>query len=225
MRNSATPMDSPLVCSLRTALRTVARIPTLLGLGIIVLFVVSAFTPMANVLAESVAVRPKVAPADAIVVLAAGGASSTGALSDNSLRRAIYGIDLYLKGLAPLLVFSGNDPDASRAESRIRAHMAQEFGVSPQGVLTSSGANTTREEAAHVKGLLWPRGVRNILLVTDADHMIRAAPVFTHAGFRVFAVPVNEPEWDLGPGDRLDLLRGTLREIVALLYYKIAGYL
>ena len=162
---------------------------------------------------------------DAIVVLAAGGASSSGALSDNSLRRAIYGIDLYLKGLAPLLVFSGNDPDASRAESRIRAHMAQEFGVSPQGVLTSSGANTTREEAAHVKGLLWPRGVRNILLVTDADHMIRAAPVFTHAGFRVFAVPVNEPEWDLGPGDRLDLLRGTLREIVALLYYKIAGYL
>jgi hypothetical protein len=55
--------------------------------------------------------------------------------------------------------------------------------------------------------------------------MIRAAPVFTHAGFRVFAVPANEPEWDLGPGDRLDLLRGTLRELVALLYYKGAGYL
>ena len=218
-------MDSPLVCSRRTAMRTLARVPTLLGFGTIVLFVVSAFTPMANFLAESVAVRPGLAPADAIVVLAAGGASSSGALSDNSLRRALSGIDLYLKGLAPLLVFSGNDPDASRAESRIRAHMAQEFGVSPQRVLTSSGANTTREEAALVKGLLWPRGVRNILLVTDADHMIRAAPVFTHAGFRVFAVPVNEPEWDLGPGDRLDLLRGTLREIVALLYYKIAGYL
>ncbi len=202
MGNSATPMDSPLVCSLRPAMRTLARVPTLLGLGVIALFVVSAFTPMANVLAQSVAVHPEIAPADAIVVLAAGGASSSGALSDNSLRRAISGIDLYLKGLAPLLVFSGNDPDA-----------------------TSSGANTTREEAAQVKGLLWPRGVRNILLVTDADHMIRAAPLFTHAGFRVFAVPVNEPEWDLGPGDRLDLLRGTLREIVALLYYKIAGYL
>ncbi len=125
MGNSATPMDSPLVCSLRPAMRTLARVPTLLGLGIIALFVVSAFTPMANVLAQSVAVRPEIAPADAIVVLAAGGASSSGALSDNSLRRAISGIDLYLKGLAPLLVFSGNDPGASRAESRIRAHLAR----------------------------------------------------------------------------------------------------
>jgi uncharacterized SAM-binding protein YcdF (DUF218 family) len=222
MRNSAPPMDSPLIRGLRTAMRTVAGVPTLLGLGVIVLFVGSAFTPIANVLAESVAVRTEIAPADAIVVLAAGGASSSGALSDNSLRRAIYGIDLGLKGLAPLLVFSGSHPDA---ESSIRAHMAQEFGVSPQRVLTSSGANTTREEAVRLKGLLWPRGVRTILLVTDADHMIRAAPVFTHAGFRVFAAPANEPEWDLAPGDRLDLLRGTLRELVALLYYKVAGYL
>ena len=201
------------------------HLPRLLGLGVILLFVVSAFTPMPEFLAESVAVRSHIAPADAIVVLAGGGVSSRGVLSEISLRRALHAIDLYLKGLAPLLVFSGNDPDESRAESRIQADVAQKLGVPRDVILTSSGAHTTREEAARMKSLLWPRGARTIILVTDADHLIRAARLFKHVGFTVLAAPMNEPEPDLEPGSRLALLRRTLREILALFYYRIAGYL
>src|SRR2546426_8537764 len=53
--------DGPIVCWL--------------GLGVIVLFVSAAFTPLPNLLAECVALAPEPGPADAIVVLAGGGAS------------------------------------------------------------------------------------------------------------------------------------------------------
>jgi uncharacterized SAM-binding protein YcdF (DUF218 family) len=206
-------------------MNTLARLPELLGLGFLVLFVAAVFTPLSNVLAESVTVPPEIAPADAIVVLAADGVSSSGALSDVSLRRTVVGIDLYQRGLAPLLVFSGGAVERSRSESQIRADMARKFGIPPRGILTSAGAHTTREEAVRVKSLLWPRAARKILLVTHAQHMKRAAAVFEHVGFRVLAAPASEPERHLDPAGRLGLMRATLREIVALVYYRIAGYL
>jgi uncharacterized SAM-binding protein YcdF (DUF218 family) len=206
-------------------MRGLSRFRQLLGFGVVVLFVACAFTPMATVVAEVIGVSRQIGPADAIVVLAGGGVSSRGALSDTSLRRAIQGIDLYLERLAPVVVFSGDGLDKARAEGRIRAEVAHRFGVPREGILTISGARTTRDEAARAKSLLWPRGARTILLVTDADHMSRAAPVFRHVGFTVLPAPVNEPEWDLQPQGRLDLLGRTMRELVAVLYYRVAGYL
>ena len=91
--------------------------------------------------------------------------------------------------------------------------------------MTLTGASTTADEAARTRSLLWDRGVRRVLLVTDADHMARAAAVFTRVGFTVFAAPVNEPEWNLEPHSRVALLHRTLREAAAMAYYYTAGYL
>jgi len=106
-----------------------------------------------------------------------------------------------------------------------RAALAGRYGVPTRGILTFSGARTTADEAARVKTLLWDRGARTILLVTDAEHMLRAASVFKHVGFTVLPAPVNEAEWDLEPHGRLSLLHRTARELAALLYYRAAGYL
>jgi uncharacterized SAM-binding protein YcdF (DUF218 family) len=202
-------------------MRVLSRILELLGLTVIVLFVICAFTPIASVLAMSFAVTPQLAPANAIVVLAAGRVSAHGTLSDVSLRRAVHGVDLLLDGYAPLLVFSGNGPD----DSRVRAALARRYGVPPRAILAFSGARTTADEATRVKSLLWERGARTILLVTDAEHMLRAAPVFRHVGFTVLPAPVNEAEWDLEPRGRLSLLHRTARELAAVAYYRAAGYL
>jgi uncharacterized SAM-binding protein YcdF (DUF218 family) len=206
-------------------MRALSRVPELLGAVVVVMFVACAFTPLATVVAKSIGVPRHIAPADAIVVLAGGRVSSYGALSDSSLRRALHGIDLYRDGLAPLLVFSGTDIDPRRAESRIRAALAQRCGVPAPAILTFSGASTTAEEAARTRSLVGPRGTRTVLLVTDADHMIRAAGAFEHVGFIVLPAPVNEVEEDLEPQARLALMHRTLRETAAVLYYRAAGYL
>jgi len=196
-----------------------------LGLATLVTVLVFAFTPAANILARSVAVPARLVPADAIVVLGGPPALSNGTLSGQSLKRAMRGIDLYRAGLAPLLVFSGNDPDARHAESRGQAAVAGQSGVPREASIFLSGAHTTHEEASRLKPILTSRGIARILLVTDADHMIRAAPLFEHTGFTVFAAPVDEPETDLAPDARLDLLVRTVRELAGIVYYRAAGYL
>src|SRR6516225_5243286 len=94
---------------MKTALRWI-------GVTVTLAMIVSAFTPLWNAAGRRLAVKPVLEPADAIVVL--GGGVRGGELGAESLRRTIYGIELYKRGLAPILVFSGPRPldDSSLAE-------------------------------------------------------------------------------------------------------------
>jgi uncharacterized SAM-binding protein YcdF (DUF218 family) len=187
-------------------------------------FLLVAFTPMPNVLARWDGEAPEPTPADAIVVLAAS-VSVDGALSDDSLRRAVHGILLYRQGLAPLLVFSGTVLDDLASEAAIRAEMAHRLGIPAAALLTESTARTTREEALRMAELLQPRGVHRILLVTDRYHMRRSRGLFERAGFRVHPAPVDNLSHAQAPEQRLRLMRHLAQEALARAYYGAAGYL
>src|SRR5207245_1446187 len=80
----------------------------LLGGAALALFMVSAFTPAANLLAAWLAGASVVAPAEAIVVLGAGGGTLDDGLPDSaSLRRALRGILPYRAGPARQPVAGG----------------------------------------------------------------------------------------------------------------------
>ena len=128
----------------------------LLGGAALALFMVSAFTPAANLLAAWLAGASVVAPAEAIVVLGAGGGTLDDGLPDSaSLRRALRGILLYRAGLARRLVFSG-----SAGEIEGRVELARELGVPSDAVLRAPGSYTTRDEAARLRVLLGPERIR-----------------------------------------------------------------
>ena len=138
------------------------------GLGVvgIAVFVFCAFTPLPSLLSRWLGTPQRPGTADAIVVLGAG-MQAESVLSDDSLRRAVQGIVLERKAMAPLLVFSG--PAIRKGlptEAEVRAGLARDLGVSPRAILTDNGAHTTREEAIRFADLLKPRGVHRILLVT-----------------------------------------------------------
>lgn len=193
-----------------------ALIARRLGLGVIVLCVCAAFTPLPNLLADWVTTLPEPGPADAIVVLAG---------DPTELQRTVGGIVLYRQGLAPLVVFSGAKGGPLPWESQRRAELARQLGVPETAILTAS-AHTTREESVRIERLLRPRSVRKILLVTGAQHMVRAKPLFERAGFEVLAAPADELSPPAAtPEGRLQLARRTLAEIFALLAYRVAGRL
>ncbi|HSB70897.1 MAG TPA: YdcF family protein [Candidatus Methylomirabilis sp.] len=148
----------------------------ILGLIGVVVFLACAYTPLPNLLAHSLAARSRLEPAEAIVVLAAS-VSEDGALGDVSLRRAIQGIVLQRKGLAPLLVLSGPAPDTGPTEAEVRAALALDLGVPAEAINMESRGRTTREEAIRIGEFLRARQVRRILLVTDSQHMARATPL------------------------------------------------
>ncbi len=195
------------------------------GVGILLLLV-TGFTPLPNVLSYWLAPARPLERAGAIVVLGAGGLRGGAVLTETSLRGVIDGIDLYRRGLAPVLVLSGTKSKAPRGEAEVRADFARDCGVPPAAMLTVSSGRTTREEALEIQTLLQARGVRKIVLVTDSDGMARAMGAFEKVGFDVipsYGVPVLN--WGGSPEARLGLMRLVVMEIVARLYYHVARYL
>jgi uncharacterized SAM-binding protein YcdF (DUF218 family) len=196
----------------------------LLGLVGVVAFAAVAFTPLCDGIYEaSRANETPLQPGSAIVALGSG-VSAGGMLSARSLRRTIYAVRLYHRGLAPLLVLLGPSRGRGSEEALLRAELAREMGVPPQAVLTDSGGRTTDEEAARMKALLSPRGIRKIVLVTGFHHMPRARQLFAGAGFDVVAAPMEEIQGvSSQPGDRIGLARTLLQEFLARQYYRMRG--
>lgn len=197
----------------------------LLGLAALALFATSTFTPLPNLLSRWLTISPRLEHAEAIVVLGTRLLPDL-ELSGASLDRTRYGIALYRRGLAPLLVFTGPARGEGPAEATVRAELARELGIPAEVILTETEARTTREEAVRVGALLRPMGVRKILLVTNSLHMARARGPFERAGFEVLAAPPDDlSNTSGGPEDRLQTMRQILEELIAQLYYRVAGYL
>jgi uncharacterized SAM-binding protein YcdF (DUF218 family) len=190
-----------------------------LGLIAFTLFVVAAFTPLANLLNVRMAGVADVGPSDAIVVMGRGGADSDGVLTNRSLRRVIRGISLYEGAFAPLLVLSG-----SADETRSRMALAQGLGVPGSAILTAGQAHTTREEAEQLGKLLLPLGRRRILLVADPIDMPRSRALMERAGFVVRPAP-TAAGGPSNPEARLSLVRDIAIELTAWAYYRLRGIL
>ncbi|HWC04361.1 MAG TPA: ElyC/SanA/YdcF family protein, partial [Methylomirabilota bacterium] len=70
------------------------------------------------------------------------------------------------------------------------------------------------------------RGVQSILLVSSPLHLVRARQVFERQGFEVHPAPVEDVLLRAQrPGARLAVARAVVKELVGLLYYRLAGYL
>jgi uncharacterized SAM-binding protein YcdF (DUF218 family) len=154
-------------------------------------------------------------PAQATIVVLGGGRESwapeygASSLGSWSLERLRYG--LWLSRASGLGVgFSGGVGHAGEpgeAEAQVAARIArEEFGHPLRWV--EDGSRDTRENAARTLALLRPRGVTDIVLVTQDWHMPRAQRAFEQAAaaagmkLRVTPAPVG-----LAPRVELPLLR------------------
>jgi uncharacterized SAM-binding protein YcdF (DUF218 family) len=181
----------------------------------------AAFTPLAERWCERCLLQPRLEPADAIVVLGSG-VSADGGMTGSSQRKALAGIELQRRGLAPRLIFVGWET----REAEARARLALELGVTAEAILTASGARTTRDETELASALLRASKAQHVLLVTGGLHMRRAAALFGRAGFAVAPAPVPDTYCrERVPEQRVTLAVMLLRESAALAYYRLAGYL
>ena len=198
----------------------------IVGAMAILIFLVAGFTPGLDLVGGWLNPSRPAEPAQAIVVLGAGGVAPGGGLTDTSLRAAMTGVRLFHQGWAPLLVLSGPAAGPRRAEADVRAEFAHQAGVPTAAIMTVSSARTTHEEALAIRAALGSRGARKILLVVDGPALTRAMAVFERVGFEVVPAPWSDA-WSLegSPEDRLDSLRAIGMELIARLYYRAAGYL
>ena len=124
-------------------------------------------------------------------------------------RRTSLGLDLWRRGLAPKLVFTGGFGEAVAA-----AFVARAEGV-PQEVMALEAASTSTEENAALSRLLL--GDVAVLVVTDGYHVIRTERVFRRHFSRADVVGATPSP--------LARAKMALREVVALAIYRLRGRL
>jgi uncharacterized SAM-binding protein YcdF (DUF218 family) len=188
-------------------------------------FFISVYTPVWNYAAARLAEKSSIAKAGAIVVLGAGGLAD-GKLGDESLKRAVLGIQLFKQGMGSILIFSGPKAGTGKSEAEIRADLAIQLGVPPEAIKTVTRVRTTRDEAIQVASIMEGLDEKTVLIVTESLHMRRAQRVFESNGLTAVAAPSdNISAAARSPEGRIELIYSVLHQSGALLYYRLAGFM
>lgn len=117
--------------------------------------------------------RDEAAPADAIVVL--GAAAYDARPSPVFTERIRHGLDLYRRGYADTLIFTGGYGNGARfSESQVARRWALKQGVPEDAILIETLSRTTWENLAQARTLMQERGLRRVIVVSDPLHMARA---------------------------------------------------
>jgi uncharacterized SAM-binding protein YcdF (DUF218 family) len=132
--------------------------------------------------------------------------------------RTLHAARLHAAGAIGLLVPTGGVGEHPPSEAEVMARILRQAGVPDEDILLEEEAGSTRESARLVAEMARERGIRNLLLVTDPLHCVRAVEAFRVEGFEAHASPVySSPTWH-----RRGMRRGQLvREVGALLWYRM----
>ena len=159
--------------------------------------------------------RERAEQADALVVLGArvmpGGVPS-GAL----LARVEKAVELYQRGLAPRLVFSGGIGVHPPSEAQVMREQAVRLGVPSEACVLEEQSHSTEQNARYSAELLRSLGARRVVVVSDPYHLLRARQYFRLHGFEVTTSPALLTERNLNAVDRF---YWTVREAIALLVH------
>lgn len=108
--------------------------------------------------------------ADAIVAISGGDTSA----------RTQEAIDLYQRGWAPKIIFSGAAADKSGpSNAEVMRNQAINQGVPRGDIIIEVLSETTRENAEQTKSIFETRGVRSAILVTSSYHQKRSVLEFS----------------------------------------------
>jgi uncharacterized SAM-binding protein YcdF (DUF218 family) len=154
--------------------------------------------------------RDMARPASAIVVL--GAAQYVGHPSPVLRARADHAIDLWKRGLAPHIIFTGGFGDHdTTSEAAVAQRYAIEHGVPPRAILIENAGRSTIESLQNVAALMQAEPGRSVILVSDPFHMLRLSILARHLGLVPFTSPTRESPISFS---RRESLKYTLSESI-----------
>ena len=108
-------------------------------------------------------------------------------LGKDSLYRCVLGAELYRTGEPCLVVVAGGivTPYDATPVAEAMAEFLVELGVDRDHIMIENESTSTYENARNVAKLLEPRGIRRVLLVTHATHLLRSELCFRKLGIEV----------------------------------------
>lgn len=133
--------------------------------------------------------RDDAVPADAIIVL--GAAAYDAKPSPVFEERIRHGIDLYKRGLAPTLIFTGGygGKGARFSESQVARRYALRQGVPDKAILIESLSRNTHENLRQASQVMQQHNLHKAIVVSDPLHMARALRISKDIGIQAVGSP------------------------------------
>ncbi len=182
-------------------------------LGVLILYLAVTFVQVYQASGDDDARRT-----EAIVVL--GAAQYNGRPSPVLEARLRHGLDLYRRGLAPVMVVTGGRRSGDTfTEATAGYNWLRDRGVPDDAILKEVDGRNTWESLSAVARFLRSRGIDEVVLVSDNYHALRLEEVAREVGLDASISPAA------AEGHRSDRrLRSVLREALAVGAGRVIGY-
>jgi uncharacterized SAM-binding protein YcdF (DUF218 family) len=162
-------------------------------------------------------------PAQAIVVL--GTAQYNGWPGPVFQARLDRALALWHTGYAPLLVVTGGKmPGDGYTEAEAARNYLTEAGVPEEAIVAENAASDTWESMQGVAALLEPRGVHEVILVSDGFHLFRARLMARDVGLQTWGSPAEASPIRTGGGGELAYVLREAAGVVAHLWQTKFSY-
>jgi uncharacterized SAM-binding protein YcdF (DUF218 family) len=119
-------------------------------------------------------------PADVIVVLGSR-VYRSGQPGPSLMRRAKWAVELYKKGIAPVIICSGGLGPYLPTEAEAACDLAQSLGVPESAIILETQARSTEETSLYVAEIMRGRGWSSAVVVSDGYHLARTVMLFGRA--------------------------------------------
>jgi uncharacterized SAM-binding protein YcdF (DUF218 family) len=180
--------------------------------GVVVLFLLSTVVRVIET-----ASRQEMHPADAIVVF--GAAEYSGRPSPVLRARLDHALDLFHRGLAPVVITTGGAADDPHfSEGGVGRDYLMHHGVPERSLIAETQGRDTAESALRVAVIMRANGLHSCIAVSDAYHVFRIRKLLEHEGVG----PVyTAPRLESRPHSILQRAGSALREAFSYLLWKL----
>ena len=157
-------------------------------------------------------------PVDAIVVL--GAAQYDGRPSPQLRARLDHVVELWKRGVAPLVVVTGgNQPGDRFTEASASASYLSQHGVTSAAILQENRGHSSWESLVGVARLLNERDASRVLLVSDPFHSLRIRLVAQELGLTAYVSPTRT-----SPVGGVTAVIKELKEAVGVSVGRVIGF-
>jgi uncharacterized SAM-binding protein YcdF (DUF218 family) len=164
---------------------------------------------------ESYADQDQAAPADAIGVL--GAAEYDGRPSPVYRARLDHALELYHRGIAPLIITLGGAGGDQFTEGSVGEDYLISKGVPEQAIIAETESRNTEESARRIAVIARVNGLRRLVVVSDDTHMFRIHAICASEGLDVLTSPRPRPAVD----DRTLEAERIAHEILSYTFWRL----
>lgn len=131
--------------------------------------------------------RDQAAPASAIAVF--GAAEYNGRPSPVLTARLQHALDLYRRGLAPVIITLGGGSDPQYSEGDVGRDFLLTHGVPDAAIIPETTSTNTEESVERLAAIARENHLRTLLIVSDGTHLFRIERLCAAQGLHVLLSP------------------------------------